>query len=149
MPEIKHTDTDGLLSPFSMRDLVLKNRVVMSPLTRLRAGTERLANALITSRQCPSRQCQVSTYYIVTGGDLTPMPSDTHAVCTVNFSCQIYLKNWYRCKKDCFSQGEECQVAESSISLAVGFLGNVMLALQECRNCLIAGHNPAVHYCTW
>lgn len=47
MPEIKHADADALLSPFSLRDLLLKNRVVMSPLTRSRAGTERLANALM------------------------------------------------------------------------------------------------------
>lgn len=47
MPEIKPTDAEVLLSPFSLRDLMLKNRVVMSPLTRARAGTERLANALM------------------------------------------------------------------------------------------------------
>jgi N-ethylmaleimide reductase len=43
-----NTDTDtGLFSPFDMRGLRLKNRVVMSPLTRSRAGTERKANALM------------------------------------------------------------------------------------------------------
>lgn len=47
MPEIKHADTGVLLSPFYLRDLLLKNRVVMSPLTRSRAGKERLANALM------------------------------------------------------------------------------------------------------
>jgi N-ethylmaleimide reductase len=47
MPETKQTGNGALLSPFSMRDLQLKNRVVMSPLTRSRAGTERLANALM------------------------------------------------------------------------------------------------------
>jgi hypothetical protein len=47
MPEIKPTDAEVLLSPFPLRDLVLKNRVVMSPLTRARAGRERLANALM------------------------------------------------------------------------------------------------------
>ena len=47
MPEIKHADTDLLLSPFHLRDLLLKNRVVLSPLTRSRAGQERLANALM------------------------------------------------------------------------------------------------------
>jgi N-ethylmaleimide reductase len=45
--EIKHADNGTLLSPFSLRDLLLKNRVVMSPLTRSRAGKERLANALM------------------------------------------------------------------------------------------------------
>ena len=47
MPEIKPVDAEALLSPFPLHDLVLKNRVVMSPLTRARAGTERLANALM------------------------------------------------------------------------------------------------------
>lgn len=36
-----------LLSPFDLHGLQLKNRVVMSPLTRSRAGEERLANALM------------------------------------------------------------------------------------------------------
>ena len=47
MSGTKQSDNGGLLSSFSMRDLLLKNRVVMSPLTRSRAGTERLANALM------------------------------------------------------------------------------------------------------
>jgi len=36
-----------LLTPFSLKDLTLKNRVVMAPLTRSRAGVERLPNALM------------------------------------------------------------------------------------------------------
>lgn len=47
MPETKQSDSGALLSPFSLRDLLLKNRVVMSPLTRSRAGKERLPNALM------------------------------------------------------------------------------------------------------
>ena len=34
-----------LLEPFTLRDLALPNRVVMAPLTRSRAGTERIPNA--------------------------------------------------------------------------------------------------------
>jgi len=45
--EIKPADVGALSSPFSLRNLLLKNRVVMSPLTRSRAGRERLANALM------------------------------------------------------------------------------------------------------
>jgi len=37
----------SLLCPFEMDGLALKNRVVMSPLTRSRAGVERLANSLM------------------------------------------------------------------------------------------------------
>jgi len=47
VPETKQSDSGALLSPFSLRDLLLKNRVVMSPLTRSRAGKERLPNALM------------------------------------------------------------------------------------------------------
>ena len=36
-----------LLNPFDLRGLPLKNRVAMSPLTRSRAGKERLANSLM------------------------------------------------------------------------------------------------------
>ena len=36
-----------LLAPFQLGDLTLKNRVVMAPLTRSRAGEERLANGLM------------------------------------------------------------------------------------------------------
>jgi len=36
-----------LLSPFDLRGLPLRNRVVMAPLTRGRAGIERVPNALM------------------------------------------------------------------------------------------------------
>ncbi len=39
-----------LLSPFNLRGLPLRNRVVMSPLTRSRAGKERMPNALMAGR---------------------------------------------------------------------------------------------------
>ena len=41
------TNTSALLSPFDLRRLLLKNRVVMAPMTRSRAGEERLPNALM------------------------------------------------------------------------------------------------------
>ena len=36
-----------LLSPFDLKGLKLANRVVLAPMTRARAGTERLANPLM------------------------------------------------------------------------------------------------------
>lgn len=39
----------NLLSPFSLRGLHLKNRAVLAPLTRSRAGRERMANALMAT----------------------------------------------------------------------------------------------------
>ncbi len=47
MTTIPKNSPAALLSPFDMRGILLKNRVVMSPLTRSRAGTERMANALM------------------------------------------------------------------------------------------------------
>lgn len=44
---VASTGARALLSPFILRDLSLKNRVVMAPLTRARAGKERLPNALM------------------------------------------------------------------------------------------------------
>lgn len=41
------TLSTALLSPFNLRGLILKNRVVMAPLTRARAGKERMPNALM------------------------------------------------------------------------------------------------------
>ena len=41
------TISPNLLSPFTLGDLPLKNRVVMAPMTRARAGEERLPNALM------------------------------------------------------------------------------------------------------
>ena len=41
------TDTSTLLSPFDLWGLALRNRVAMSPMTRSRAGKERLPNSLI------------------------------------------------------------------------------------------------------
>lgn len=37
----------ALLSPYSLHDLKLRNRVVLAPMTRARAGKERLANTLL------------------------------------------------------------------------------------------------------
>ena len=41
------TNVPHLLSPFNLQNLSLKNRVVMAPLTRSRAGSERMPNALM------------------------------------------------------------------------------------------------------
>jgi N-ethylmaleimide reductase len=40
-------NTGVLLSPFDLRGLLLKNRGVLAPLTRSRAGEMRLPNALM------------------------------------------------------------------------------------------------------
>ncbi|MGI9177687.1 MAG: alkene reductase [Pirellulales bacterium] len=42
-----HRTADSLLQPFRLGDLTLANRVVMAPLTRGRAGKERIPNALM------------------------------------------------------------------------------------------------------
>jgi 2,4-dienoyl-CoA reductase-like NADH-dependent reductase (Old Yellow Enzyme family) len=44
-----HAPTSGLLEPFDLGDLTLPNRVVMAPLTRGRAGNERIPNALMAT----------------------------------------------------------------------------------------------------
>ncbi len=41
------TNTEVLFTPFNLRGLSLKNRIVMAPLTRSRAGEVRLPNALM------------------------------------------------------------------------------------------------------
>jgi len=41
------TPPQELLTPFQLGDLKLNNRVVLAPMTRARAGTERMANALM------------------------------------------------------------------------------------------------------
>lgn len=46
------TNTRVLLSPFNLQGLLLKNRVVMAPLTRSRAGEKRLPNALMAEYYC-------------------------------------------------------------------------------------------------
>ncbi|MEJ2673135.1 MAG: alkene reductase [Deltaproteobacteria bacterium] len=46
------TNHNVLLSPFDLQGLVLKNRVVMAPLTRSRAGKQRLPNALMAEYYC-------------------------------------------------------------------------------------------------
>jgi N-ethylmaleimide reductase len=47
MKKIITADNSGLFSSYNLNDLLLNNRVVMSPLTRSRAGKERLANPLM------------------------------------------------------------------------------------------------------
>ncbi|MGF1479826.1 MAG: alkene reductase [Cyanophyceae cyanobacterium] len=41
------TNVPHLLSPFNLQDISLKNRVVMAPMTRSRAGADRIPNALM------------------------------------------------------------------------------------------------------
>lgn len=43
------TSTPNLLSPFKLKDLALPNRVVMAPLTRSRAGEDRIPNSLMAT----------------------------------------------------------------------------------------------------
>ncbi len=43
------TQSPHLLSPFTLGDLPIKNRVVLAPLTRARAGAERIPNALMAA----------------------------------------------------------------------------------------------------
>ena len=44
---MKKLDTQAILNPFELGDLQLSNRVVLAPMTRARAGAERLANPLM------------------------------------------------------------------------------------------------------
>src|SRR5580765_44925 len=44
---LSRTHSPHLLSTFDLRGLALRNRVVMSPLTRARAGRERVPNELM------------------------------------------------------------------------------------------------------
>ncbi len=44
---VTNINNGALFTPFDLRGLSLKNRIVMSPLTRSRAGVERLPNALM------------------------------------------------------------------------------------------------------
>ncbi len=41
------TASPELMTPFTMRDLELSNRIVLAPMTRARAGQERLANEIM------------------------------------------------------------------------------------------------------
>src|SRR5512138_1012915 len=47
MAENEERNSHGLLSPYDLHGLPLKNRVVLSPLTRSRAGAERIPNLLM------------------------------------------------------------------------------------------------------
>ena len=46
-PTLATSPSPHLLSPFDLRGLPLRNRVVMAPLTRARAGKERVPNDLM------------------------------------------------------------------------------------------------------
>ena len=47
MPQTFDDETRALFQPFALGDILLRNRVVLAPMTRARAGTERVANALM------------------------------------------------------------------------------------------------------
>ena len=72
------TNVPHLLSPFSLQDLSLKNRVVMAPLTRSRAGSDRIPNALMAEYYAQRAGCGInyyrSYYYLRTGEWLATYP---------------------------------------------------------------------------
>ena len=71
-----------LLSPFDLRGLRLKNRIVMAPLTRSRAGERRLPNALMaeyyTQRAAAGLDCYGSHGGFKTGNRLAQQPGNLY-----------------------------------------------------------------------
>ena len=58
--------TPHLLTPFRLGDLELRNRVVLAPMTRARAGAERTANALMAEYFV--QRANAVLVYLVAGG---------------------------------------------------------------------------------
>lgn len=132
------TDTEksriaGLLQPYDLNGLLLKNRVVMSPLTRSRAGAERIPNRLMaeyyTQRASAGLIITEATVVSKQGIGWLDSPgiySDEQAeawkmvVDAVHAKgCPIFLQLWHcgRASHSTFHDNGELPVAPSAIRL--------------------------------
>lgn len=126
-------DTSALLSAFDLRGLPLKNRVVMSPLTRARAGEQRLPNSLMAEYYSQ----RASAGLIITEGTVISKQaigwlnspgiySDEQAEAWKNVTgavhakgTPIFLQLWHcgRASHSSFHENRELPVAPSAIKL--------------------------------
>jgi N-ethylmaleimide reductase len=124
----------ALLSPLKMGDLVLKNRVVLAPLTRSRAGAERLANGLmaeyyaqrasagllITEATVISKQ---AIGWLDSPGIYTDAQAEAWQQVTAAVHEQqtpIFLQLWHmgRASHSSFQENNQLPVAPSAIAIA-------------------------------
>ncbi|MGA1265309.1 MAG: alkene reductase, partial [Prochlorothrix sp.] len=127
------TLSPNLLSPVTLGDLSLKNRVVLAPLTRARAGVERLPNALMADyyRQRASAGLLISEATVVSkqgiGWPNTPgIYSDTQAEAWKTVTDAVHgagglmvLQLWHcgRASHSYFQEGNQPPVAPSAIAI--------------------------------
>jgi N-ethylmaleimide reductase len=123
----------SLLDPFQLGDLQLKNRVVMSPLTRSRAGESRLANALMAEyyAQRASAGLIITEATVVsaqgigwlnTPGIYTPAQSDAWRIVVEAVHAQstpIFLQLWHcgRASHSSFQVQGQLPVAPSALKI--------------------------------
>ncbi|WP_059000687.1 alkene reductase [Leptolyngbya sp. NIES-2104] len=127
------TPSPMLLSPFQLGDLTLKNRVVMAPMTRARAGTDRIPNALMaeyyTQRSTAglilieaTSISQQGLGWLNTPGIYTDAQTDGWklVVETVqNQGTPLFLQLWHcgRSSHSSFQEGGQLPVAPSAIAI--------------------------------
>ena len=127
------THSDALLSPFDLRGLSLRNRVVMAPMTRSRAGEKRLPNSLmaryyvqrasagliITEATVISKQGigWLNTPGIYSDEQTEAWKKVVHAVHAKE--TPIFLQLWHcgRASHSSFHENQELPVAPSAIKL--------------------------------
>ena len=128
------TNTSVLLTSFDLRGVLLKNRVVMAPLTRSRAGEERLPNSLMAEyyRQRASAGLIITEATVVSKQGIGWLNSpgiytDEQAeawkqvVAAVHArGTPIFLQLWHcgRASHSSFHEGGELPVAPSAIKIA-------------------------------
>ncbi len=127
------TSLPTLLSPFNLGDLALKNRVVLAPMTRSRAGKERMPNRLmaeyyaqrasagllITEATVVSKQGigWLNTPGIYTGAQAEAWKEVVDAVHAAG--APIFLQFWHcgRASHSAFQENDRLPVAPSAIAM--------------------------------
>jgi N-ethylmaleimide reductase len=133
MTETKETCPGSLLTPFDLHGLLLKNRVVMSPLTRSRAGKERLPNPLMAEyySQRASAGLIITEATVVSKQGIGWLNSPgiyaeeqaeawkTVVAAVHSRGCPIFLQLWHcgRASHSSFHDNGELPVAPSAIRL--------------------------------
>ncbi len=125
--------SEKLLSSFSLKDLTLKNRVIMAPMTRSRAGEERMPNALMAEyyAQRASAGLIITEATVISqqgnGWEQTPgIYSNEQAeawrqiVAAVHAQgTPIFLQLWHcgRASHSSFQEGNQLPVAPSALKI--------------------------------
>ena len=90
---MESTNGAALLSPFDLRGVSLKDRIVMAPMTRARAGEERLPNSLMAEYYALSMAMRDIIYFMNLMQEILHHKIDLPQVTKPTVTCRVFEDN--------------------------------------------------------